>query len=177
MKSLNTYISEGGFFKNVGATRIKPKDKQELIKIIKDTIAKDGPNCDLNFIDTSKIDNMISLFREINFNGDISEWDVSNVTDMASMFYNSNFNGDISKWDVSKVTNMACMFMRSSFNGDISKWDVSNVNNMIGMFNNSQFAGDISKWDVSNVKNSNKSNMFHDSKLEKLNKLPKWYKK
>ena len=113
MKTLNTYIYEGGFFKNVKAELVTPKNKQELIKIIKDTISKEGPNCDLNFINTSKITNMSELFRMIEFNGDISKWDVSNVTSMAAMFNNSKFDRDISNWDVSKVTNMSGMFNAS----------------------------------------------------------------
>ena len=71
MKSLNTYITEGGFFKNVKAEMITPKNKKELIDIIKDTMSKEGPNCDLNFIDTSKIDDMYALFYSSEFNGDI----------------------------------------------------------------------------------------------------------
>jgi surface protein len=55
-----------------------------------------GFNCDLNWIDTSKITNMEFLFKDSEFNGDISMWDVSNVTDMTSMFERSTFNGDIS---------------------------------------------------------------------------------
>jgi surface protein len=55
-----------------------------------------GFNCDLNWIDTSKITNMEFLFKDSEFNGDISMWDVSNVTDMTSMFERSAFNGDIS---------------------------------------------------------------------------------
>ena len=97
MKSLNEYIIEGGFFKNVGATQIKPKDKQELVKIIDDTISKEGLNCDLNFIDTSKIEDMSALFYKSDFTGDISKWDVRNVKNMEYMFYHSSFTGDISK--------------------------------------------------------------------------------
>ena len=66
------------------------------------------------------------------------------------MFNNSKFDGDISNWDVSNVTSMATMFAYSEFNGDLSKWDVSKVTIMREMFNS--------------------------SKLEKLNKLPDWYK-
>jgi surface protein len=55
-----------------------------------------GFNCNLNWIDTSKVTNMKFLFKDSEFNGDISMWDVSNVTDMTSMFERSAFNGDIS---------------------------------------------------------------------------------
>ena len=55
-----------------------------------------GFNCDLNWIDTSKVTNMDSLFMGSEFNGDISMWNVSNVTDMDRMFMDSEFNGDIS---------------------------------------------------------------------------------
>ena len=150
MKTLNTYITEGGFFKNINAEIVTPENKKELIKIINDTIEKEGPNCDLNFINTSKITNMSELFRGIEFNGDISKWDVSNVTSMSGMFVNSEFNGDISEWDVSNVTFMSSMFNNSKFDGDISNWDVSNVEYM--------------------------DNIFHDSKIKKLDKLPDWYK-
>ena len=150
MKTLGSYISEGGFFKNVNADIVTPKNKRELIDIINNTIAKEGPNCNLNFIDTSKITDMSGLFLKTKFNGDISNWDVSRVKNMMSMFAYSKFDGDISNWDVSKVKNMGSMFYYSSFTGDISKWNVSKVKNM--------------------------GSMFYNSKLEKLNKLPKWYK-
>jgi len=55
-----------------------------------------GFNCDLNWIDTSKVTNMDSLFMGSEFNGDISMWNVSNVTNMDRMFMDSKFNGDIS---------------------------------------------------------------------------------
>ena len=150
MKTLNAYITEGGFFKNVKAELVTPENKKELIKIINDTIEKEGPNCNLNFIDTSKITDMSALFYSSKFNGDISNWDVSGVKNMMSMFAYSKFDGDISNWDISKVTNMMGMFWRSKFNGDISNWDVSNVEYM--------------------------DNMFYGSKLKKLDKLPDWYK-
>ena len=38
MKSLNEYIIEGGFFKNVKAEMITPKSKEELIDIINDIL-------------------------------------------------------------------------------------------------------------------------------------------
>ena len=150
MKTLNSYITEGGFFKNIKAEIVTPKNKNELIKIIRDTIEKEGLNCNLNFINTSKITDMSRLFEASSFDGDISEWDVHNVENMSSMFIGSKFNRDISNWDVRNVNDMHDMFASSEFNGDLSKWDVSNVTDMNGMFNG--------------------------SKLKKLNKLPNWYK-
>ena len=41
---------------------MKPRTKKELIKIIKQTIEKEGFECDLNFIDTSNIRSMSYLF-------------------------------------------------------------------------------------------------------------------
>jgi len=139
-------------------TTVQPKDYYELIGIIDEQIQKNGWECDLNFIDVSKIDTMSYLFSDGDFrsnfkkfNGDISKWDTSNVKDMSGMFYQSKFTGDISQFDVSNVINMQSMFERSKFNGDISKWDVSNVTDMSYIFGYSQFNGDISDWDVSNV--------------------------
>ena len=89
MKSLNTYITEGGFFKNVGIELVTVKTKNALKNLIIKTIGEHGPNCDLNFIDTSKITDMSGLFLKTKFNGDISKWNVSNVTDMRGMFNGS----------------------------------------------------------------------------------------
>jgi len=148
--------------------KLHPKDKNELQDMIVKAIAKNGPEADLNHIDTSEIEDMSDLFGSYyrydddktkilrSFNGDISDWDVSNVKNMSYMFCSAeSFNGDISDWDVSNVTKMSCMFYgAASFNQDISRWDVSNVKDMFGMFYNAEsFNSDISKWDVSNVEN------------------------
>ena len=79
-------------------TTVKPKNKSELMKIIKGAIKKEGNNCDLNFIDTSLIDDMSKLFRESEFNGDISKWDVSNVKSIDGMFENSPLEGREPDW-------------------------------------------------------------------------------
>ena len=77
-------------------TAVQPKTKNELKKIIEDTIKEQGNKCDLNFIDTSLIKDMSRLFSGSKFNGDISKWNVSSVENMSYMFNCSNFNGDIS---------------------------------------------------------------------------------
>ena len=103
-------------------TTVQPKTKDELKKIIEDTIKEQGYNCDLNFIDTSLIKDMARLFSGSKFNGDISKWNVSNVKYMFSMFRESEFNGDISKWDVSNVETMDNMFKQSDFEGNEPDW-------------------------------------------------------
>ena len=73
----------------------QPKSNEELKTIINARITEEGPNCDLNDIDVSLIDDMSYLFVDSKFNGNISKWDVSNVKDMRRMFAHSTFNGHI----------------------------------------------------------------------------------
>ena len=110
------------FLNEASKTAVQPKTKDELKKIIEDTIKEQGFKCDINFIDTSKITDMSFLFYDTKFNGDISKWNVSNVKYMFSMFYDSEFNGDISKWDVSNVENMDGMFKHSPLEGNEPDW-------------------------------------------------------
>ena len=61
----------------------QPKSNDELKAIINARIAEEGPDCNLNDIDTSLIEDMSYLFDQSKFNGDISKWNVSNVKDMS----------------------------------------------------------------------------------------------
>ena len=88
----------------------KPKNLDELKKIVEKTIENNGPNCDLNFIDVSNITDMSYLFWKTKFDGDISKWDVSNVENMEAMFAYSPFNKDISKWHLGSNTYIREMF-------------------------------------------------------------------
>ena len=127
---------------------LKFKADNDTLRIIY-YICRINPRADLNWIDTSSVTDMSLLFRQTNFNGNISEWDVSNVRTMMEMFEQSPFNGDISKWNVSNVKNMSYMFAHSNFNKSIGNWDVSNVTNMEYMFYDARkFNKDISKWDI-----------------------------
>ena len=65
------------------------EDGYELRRLINQRIEEQGPNCDLNDIDVSRVTDMSYLFFESSFNGDISRWDVSNVVYMRYMFDNS----------------------------------------------------------------------------------------
>ena len=102
MKNINKYIKE-----SIATPGVLVKSKNELIKTIKDSLDKGV--VDLNFIDTSKITDMSSLFykgvelakydKSIQETIDISEWDTSNVTNMSDMFaYAKYFNCDLSKF-------------------------------------------------------------------------------
>ena len=147
MKGLKEYITLNE--SEVG--NLRPTRKDELKELIRRRMNEQGPRCDLNDID------------------------VSRVTDMSHLFDDTNFKGDISKWDVSNVKNMSSMFAYSDFNGDISKWDVSNVQDMSEMFANSNFSGDLSQWDVRRV--ANMRDIFYKSPLSPLKgKAPRWYK-
>ena len=118
-------IKIGNDISSFSSYSCRPTSKNELKEIIKERISKEGPNCNLNDIDTSLITSMAGLFDDSNFNGDISKWDVSNVKYMTWMFANSKFNGDISDWDVSNVEDMNGMFAGSEFKQDISNWKIS----------------------------------------------------
>ena len=58
-------------------------NRDELLKLIEQRIEEQGPNCDLNDIDVSRVTDMYCLFECSGFTGDISRWDVSRVKDMS----------------------------------------------------------------------------------------------
>ncbi len=176
-KAVKTTAAKAGVEK-APAKKVVAKDLSHLKRLITAEIKKNGPNCDLNFIDVSQVTDMHDLFADRGFRGNISEWDVSNVTNMSCMFSGDGpilnldigeeekripFDLGIGNWDVSNVTDMSHMFNGSNFNGDISRWDVSNVETMAGMFRESLFDGDISNWDVSKVRNM--AGMFDKSRF------------
>lgn len=103
-----------------------------------------------------KVVTMREMFRESDYNGDLSAWDMSQVVSMWDMFKDSGFNNpSIANWDLSNMDNLETMFggENCAFNQDISGWNVSNVVNMQNLFQfNVAFNQDLSSWDVSNVK-------------------------
>ena len=51
---------------------VKPISRMELKAIISRSIKLFGPDCNLNWLDTSDITNMSNIFENTKFNGDIS---------------------------------------------------------------------------------------------------------
>ncbi len=142
-----------------------------------------GQTADLNYIITTVVTDMSTIFTNSSFNGDISLWDVSSVTDMNNMFaVASSFNGDISGWDVSSVMDMTSMFYSArAFNADISGWDVSAVTDMTTMFFlASAFNQDLEEWgdhwllDANGKYTGIKGDMFLSSGVTG-NLIPSWF--
>jgi surface protein len=106
---------------------------------------------DMKLMCVSNVTNMADMFRNRQFNQNISNWDVSSVTNMSWMFFGSPFNQPIGNWDVSNVTNMDRMFLRSSFNQPIGDWDVGKVTNMNAMFGETTYNYPLDDWNVGNV--------------------------
>lgn len=92
---------------------IRPTSKEQLQSIIEQELERQGPDADLNFIDTSEITDMSYLFVNYNTirNIKIDQWNTSNVRDMNCMFaFCLHFNCDLSYWNVSNAKDMSNMF-------------------------------------------------------------------
>ncbi len=135
-------------------------DSNNFDIIIKECEKKES--YDLSKLDTSEIPDMSSIFRQSNFNGNISNWNTSNVTDMEWMFFNAkSFNQYIGKWDTSKVTSMEGMFdYAESFNQAIN-FDTSNVVKMSYMFCNARSFNQELNFNTSKV--TNMDYMFYNT--------------
>lgn len=152
MKTLKDHIVNKFIVKSAAnkTETLVPDSFIELLRIVTARINTEGPECDLNDIDVSKIRNLSYLFANTAFDGDISDWDVSNCKSFNAMFYRSAFSGK---------------------NSDLSRWDIHNADDFAHMFDGSKFDGrQIYGWDI--PENADMQNMF-DLRYE--NSWPKWY--
>ena len=123
---------------NSKSLSVRPTSKAELRSLIKQELEKQGPDADLNFIDTSEITDMGRLFGGLKIGKiKIEWWDVSNVTNMSDMFcFCYDFNCDLSHGDVSRVTDMNYMFAHCyKLNCNLSRWR-PDVDELVGTFDN-----------------------------------------
>ncbi len=116
------------------------------------------PNLDANFLNTSKVKTMESMFANSEFTSIIvSDWNTSEVTNMLEMFafcYNLT-DLDLSNFNTSKVTTMEGMFNEDYIlvSLDLSNWNTSNVTNMNNMFHecNALTSVDLSSFNTAKV--------------------------
>lgn len=154
---MSLHITSTTVSANTKSCGAKPSTKDELRKIIEFELEHQGPDADLNFIDTSKITDMYSLFRDLTIrNIKIDQWDVSNVGNMSYMFHDcKEFNADLSGWDVSNVEVMDYMFDGCYlFNSDLSSWEtrVAKVKYAMGAFSACKSLNcDLSGWKLNNL--------------------------
>lgn len=153
------------------------KATNENIKdLVNEAIKNYGTGVDLNFIDTSKVTNMNSLFDQTDFEGDISYWNVSNVTNMNYMFYKcENFNCNLSNWELKNLKRAEGMFEGcSNFIGiGLDNWELSKLEYANFMFANCEnFNQDLSKWDPCRLKHTIK--MFYNCEKLKGTGLEHW---
>ncbi len=125
------------FIKNNSKYKVMRND--DLYRIVAATDNVDF--VDYNYLDTSRVTSMSTLFAYTTYDMDISEWDTSNVTNMQEMFYYSNTTCDLSNFDTSYVSEMSSMFTYSNKITGLSQWDVSNVTNADAMFYRSKIEG------------------------------------
>ena len=137
--------------------RLQPTSKDELKAIIDQELKQQGPDADLNHIDTSEITDMSELFKDLDpRNIQIDQWNTSNVTNMNSMFiYCRKFNCDgLGSWDMSNVRDMSNMFKEcKNFNCDLSDWKLPKITSLyLTFYKCSNFTGTgLENWDVSNI--------------------------
>jgi surface protein len=156
--SLQNFVSERlKITSNTKSATIRPNTRKELRVLIEQELERQGPDADLNFIDTSEITDMSYLFENLTIrNIKINKWNTFKVTNMHGTFLHcSEFVGSgFETWDISNVTNMVSMFAGcKKLNPDLSEWDVTNVTDMISMFSGcKKFEGTgLENWNVSNV--------------------------
>ena len=142
------------------ADNIYYKSKEDLREEIEYELKKQGPDADLNMLDTRFVTDMSHLFQDLEIQKiKIDKWDVSNVTDMSYMFEGCYdfIDKDLGNWNVSNVTNMSHMFENCGYNFfgiGLDNWDVSKVTDMSWMFYGCvELKFDLSKWNVNNVIN------------------------
>lgn len=125
---------------------------------------------DITGWNTSCITSIEAMFRESDFNQDISGWDVSNVNNFRWMFFdNTVFNQPIGSWNTSSATDISFMFYNAeAFNQPIGGWDTSHVTTMTTVLNSmNSFDQNVGTWNV--TANGNFEDFFTNTHLSVAN--------
>lgn len=150
---------------NTKPLRLQPSTFDELRAIIEQELKQQGPDADLNFIDTSLITDMSKLFCKLNIrNIKIDMWDVSNVTNMSNMFFGcKEFNCDLSRWDIQNVVFISYLFYKCHlFNCDLSEWNPVSVKSANYTFAEcTSFKSDLSGWKMPKLLAKAADRMFY----------------
>lgn len=174
MISINEYLLGKNNKKAVMHEVIATNDNIE--ELVREAIRNYGTGVDLNYIDTSAVTKMNSLFDQEDFEGDVSLWDVSGVTNMEYMFYKcEHFNCDLSKWEPKSLQDAHGMFSYCyEFEGrGLENWEVPELKDAHDMFEEcSNLDFDITKWKPVSLEQSQR--MFIRCKKFKGKGLDEW---
>lgn len=88
--------------------------KAHLRECIKTAQEEQGPNCDLNHLDISKVTDLSNLFADCTGQPDVSRWDVRQVNNMSNMFVRADYCGDLSAWQPEQLHIAVTMLTRHS---------------------------------------------------------------
>lgn len=102
-------------------------DRDDLEALVTTALKEEGPLCNLNHLDVSRVKHFFNLFRFKEFNGDISQWDVSGGEHFMHMFQGSTFSGDVCGWSMTRAKSITGMFQDSPFAGDLSAWNFASL--------------------------------------------------
>jgi surface protein len=144
LTAISTYgglalTSLGGAFAGASNLSSMPAFPSSVTDI--NSMFRGSSNITINFstFDVSKITNMSSTFRDINYNPAVSNWNTANVTNMANMFNgSSNFNRSLGLWNITKVTNMSNMLSYTgisvnNFSDTIYRWSLQSVRSNVSL--------------------------------------------
>lgn len=138
------------------------KNNTELLSRVRQEIKENGPECDLNHLDVSYIEDFSYCFYNTDFNGYIDEWDTSNGVHFDYMFAKSKYNRPI-YFNTKNAVSLSAMFLQSQFNQPLFHLKTTKVVDFSLMFALSPFNQDIQSWDLENGDNFDM--MFYQSKF------------
>lgn len=175
MININEYLLSKNNKKTAVMNEVIATD-DNIEELVREAIRNYGTGVDLNYIDTSAVTKMNSLFDQEDFEGDVSQWDVSSVTNMEYMFYKcEHFNCDLTRWEPKSLRDAHCMFKYCyEFKGlGLKTWKVPELKEAYSMFEEcSNLDFDTTKWKPVKLRQSQR--MFFRCKNFKGKGIDTW---